>query len=323
MRKTAGMADDPYQALGLKKTATDAEIKKAYRRIAKTDHPDLNPDPKAAERFKAASAAYDLLKDAEQRRRFDAGEIDASGQERPQRRYYREYAGAADNPYAEGAGYGGDFSDVFADLFGGGAGGRGGRRRTGGFDDFEGFGGQGVYMRGQDLRFTLSVDFMTAARGGATRITLPDGATLEVSIPEGARDGQTIRLRGKGGPGYGEGGPGDAYLTLTVEPHPTFTRNGDDIEVTLPISLPEAVLGGRVEAPTINGPVSLTIPRGASSGQRLRLRGRGVKTDTGGHGDQHVVLRIVSPPKIDDELARFMEEWRERHDYDPRRGMRT
>lgn len=316
------MANDPYEALGLKKTATDAEIKKAYRRIAKTDHPDLNPDPKAAERFKAASAAYDLLKDPEQRRRFDAGEIDATGQERPQRRYYREYAGAADNPYAEGAGYGGDFSDVFADLFGGG--GRGGRRRrAGGFEGFEGFGGQGVHMRGQDLRFTLAVDFMTAARGGATRVTLPDGGTLEVTIPEGARDGQTIRLRGKGGPGMGEGGPGDAYLTLTVEPHPTFTRNGDDIEVVLPISLPEAVLGGKVEAPTITGPVSLTIPKGASSGQRLRLRGRGVRREGGGHGDQHVILRIVSPPRIDDELARFMEEWRGRHDYDPRRGMKT
>lgn len=316
------MANDPYEALGLKKTATDAEIKKAYRRIAKTDHPDLNPDPKAAERFKAASVAYDLLKDPEQRRRFDAGEIDATGQERQQRRYYREYAGAADNPYAEGAGYGGDFSDVFADLFGGRA--RGGRRRAGGgFEGFEGFGGQGVHMRGQDLRFTLSVDFLTAARGGATRVTLPDGQTLEVTIPEGARDGQTIRLRGKGGPGMGEGGAGDAYLTLAVEPHTTFTRNGDDIEVTLPISLPEAVLGGRVEAPTISGPVSLNIPKGASSGQRLRLRGRGVKREGGGHGDQHVILRIVSPPRIDDELARFMEDWRSRHDYDPRRGMPT
>lgn len=313
------MADDPYKALGLSKTATEAEIKKAYRRIAKTDHPDLNPDPKAAERFKRAAAAYDLLKDADKRRRFDAGEIDAAGQERPQRHYYREYAGAADNPYAEGAGYGGDFSDVFSDLFSGRARG-GGRRRSGGF---EGFGGQGVHMRGQDLRFTLAVDFMTAALGGATRVTLPEGGSLEVTIPEGAHDGQTIRLRGKGGAGYGDGGPGDAYLTLSVEAHPTFTRNGNDIEVTLPISLPEAVLGGKVEAPTIHGTVNLSIPRGASSGQRLRLRGRGVKGDGGTPGDQFVVLRIVSPPRIDDELARFMEDWRTRHDYDPRKGMPT
>ena len=313
------MADDPYAALGLSKTATEAEIKKAYRRIAKTDHPDLNPDPQAAERFKKAAAAYDLLKDPEKRRRFDAGEIDASGQERQQRHYYREYAGAADNPYAEGAGYGGDFSDVFSDLFG--AGGMRGRRQRGG--GFEGFAGQGVNMRGQDLRFTLAVDFMTAALGGATRVTLPDGASLEVTIPEGAHDGQTIRLRGKGGEGYGDGGRGDAYLTLTVEPHPVFTRNDDDIEVTLPISLPEAVLGGKVATPTIHGTVNLTIPRGANSGQRLRLRGRGVKGSGGKAGDQQVVLRIVSPPRIDDELAAFMEEWRKSHDYDPRKGMPT
>ena len=304
------MADDPYKALGLGRTATDAEIKKAYRRIAKTDHPDLNPDPKAHERFKAASSAYDLLKDPEQRRRFDAGEIDAGGQEQQQRRYYRDYAGAADNPYAEGAGYGGDFSDVFSDLFGGGA------RRRGA----AGGGAAGINMRGQDLRFTLAVDFLTAARGGSTRVSLPDGATLEVTIPEGARDGQTIRLRGKGSPGLGKGGPGDAYLTMTVDDHPTFTRDGDDIVVELPISLPEAILGGKVAAPTISGEVNLTIPRGASSGQRLRLRGRGVKGEAG-RGDQYVVLRIVSPPRIDDGLARFMEEWRQDHDYDPRQGM--
>lgn len=305
------MADDPYKALGLGRTATDAEIKKAYRRIAKTDHPDLNPDPKAHDRFKAASSAYDLLKDPEQRRRFDAGEIDAGGQEQQQRRYYRDYAGAADNPYAEGAGYGGDFSDVFSDLFGG-AGRRRGAAGAGG--------GAGINMRGQDLRFTLAVDFLTAVRGGSTRVSLPDGATLEVTIPEGARDGQTIRLRGKGSPGLGKGGPGDAYLTMTVDDHPTFTRDGDDIVVELPISLPEAILGGKVAAPTISGEVNLTIPRGASSGQRLRLRGRGVKGEAG-RGDQYVVLRIVSPPKIDDRLARFMEEWRQDHDYDPRQGI--
>ncbi|MRX51224.1 DnaJ domain-containing protein [Paracoccus sp. S-4012] len=305
------MADDPYKALGLTKTASDAEIKKAYRRIAKTDHPDLNPDPKAQERFKAASAAYDLLKDPEQRRRFDAGEINASGQEQAQRRYYRDFAGAADNPYAQGysdAGFAqSDFSDVFSDLFGA----RARARQGGGRGGFEGR----VSIRGEDLRFGLTVDFLTAALGGTTRITMPDGATLDVAIPEGARDGQTVRLRGKGGPGMGEGQPGDAYLTLTVEPHPTFTREGDDIEVTLPISLPEAVLGGRVETPTIKGPVKLTVPKGASSGQRLRLRGRGVKG-----GDQYAVLKIVMPPAIDDDLAGFMEDWRTRHDYDPRRG---
>ncbi|AXC50724.1 J domain-containing protein [Paracoccus suum] len=315
------MADDPYAALGLTKSASDAEIKKAYRKIAKTDHPDLNPDPKAHDRFKAASSAYDLLKDPEQRRRFDAGEIDAQGQEQQQRRYYRDYAGQADNPYAQGYGaesFGeGEFADVFSDLFGGAR----ARGRRQGAQDFQGFSrnARSFDMRGEDLRFSLAVDFLTAARGGTTRITMPDGATLDVAIPEGARDGQTVRLRGKGGPGVGSGGPGDAYLTLTVEPDATFTRDGDDIEITLPISLPEAVLGGKVEAPTIDGPVKLTVPRGASSGQRLRLRGRGVK-GASGRGDQYAVLRIVSPPVIDSELADFMERWRKNHDYDPREG---
>lgn len=303
------MASDPYAALGVARTATDAEIKKAYRGIAKTSHPDLNPDPAAQDRFKAASAAYDLLKDPEQRRRFDAGEIDAQGQERPQQRFYREHAEASGNPYAQGYGFEGDpdLSDVFADLFG--------RRGAGGFR--QGRAG-GFDMRGQDYRFSMQVDFMTAAKGGKTRVTLPEGGTLEVSIPKGVRDGQTIRLKGKGGAGAGQGAPGDAYLTISVAAHPEFRREGDDILLTLPISLDEAVLGGKVAAPTIDGPVNLTIPRGATSGQRLRLRGRGING-----GDQHVELKIAMPPQIDEDLVRFMQEWRGTHGYDPRRGMMT
>lgn len=308
------MADDPYKALGLAKSASADEIKKAYRKIAKTDHPDLNPDPAAHERFKAASAAYDLLKDPEQRARFDRGEIDASGQERPQRHYYREYAEAGDSPYRQEQGFD-DLSGVFSDLFGqrggmgGGMGGGGGFRGARSFD-----------MRGPDQRFTLEIDFMTAARGGSTRITMPDGTILEVKIPEGAHDGQVIRLRGKGGIGYGEGEPGDALLTLIVADDPDWRRDGDDLEITLPITIDQAVLGGKVEAPTIDGPVMLSIPRGASSGQKLRLKGRGIKGPKGVRGDQHVVLKIVMPPKIDDDLAKFMEEWRQNHAYDPRRG---
>lgn len=306
------MAGDPYAALGLTKSASDAEIKKAYRKIAKSDHPDLNPDPAATARFKAASAAYDLLKDPEQRRRFDAGEIDAQGQERPQRRAWRDHAEAAGNPYARSYGFDGDpdLSDVFSDLFG----------RRGGFG---GFGRspedpRDFHVRGQDYRFSLQVDFLTAARGGKTRITLPEGGDLEVTIPKGVRDGQTIRLKGKGGRGLGQGGPGDAYLTVSIAPHPDFRREGDDILLTLPITLDEAVLGGKVAVPTIDGPVSLTIPKGATTGQKLRLRGRGING-----GDQQVELKIVMPPRVDEDLVRFFENWRKDHRYDPRAGMKA
>ncbi|WBU58291.1 DnaJ C-terminal domain-containing protein [Paracoccus sediminicola] len=313
------MMDDPYKALGLTKSASQDEIKKAYRKIAKTDHPDLNPDPAAAERFKAASSAYDLLKDPDQRARFDAGEIDAQGQERPQQQYYRDFAERGENPYRQysSAGYG-DFSDVFEDLFGGRAGrggmggdfggAQGGYRRSGA--------GQGFDMRGQDVRYELEVDFMTAAKGGSTRITLPDGNSLEVKIPEGAHEGQTIRLRGKGGAGYGQGERGDAYLTLHVGDHPDWSRDGNDVTLTLPITIDEAVLGGKVQVPTLSGAVSMNLPKGASTGQRLRLKGKGIRG-----GDQYVALKLVMPAEIDDDLAEFMEKWRGTHPYDPRRGM--
>lgn len=191
------MAGDPYEALGLKKTASDAEIKKAYRKIAKNDHPDLNPDPAATARFKAASSAYDLLKDPEKRRRFDAGEIDDQGQEKPQRRYYREHAEAADNPYSRSYGFEGDpdLSDVFSDLFGRrGAGGSGfgdggfGSYRSQGYENPRDF-----HVRGQDYRFNLEIDFMTAAKGGKTRISLPEGAIWTSRSPRGCA---TVRRSG-------------------------------------------------------------------------------------------------------------------------------
>lgn len=311
------MADDPYAALGVSRTATEAELKKAYRKIAKADHPDLTDDKAAHDRFKAASAAYDLLKDPDQRARFDRGEIDAQGQERPQRRYYRDFSEAQGNPYRGEANYG-DFSDVFADLFGDGATASG----RGGFGQGWQSGGRGgarsFDMRGQDHRYTLEVDFLTAARGGTTRITLPDGNVLDVTIPAGTRDGQTIRLRGKGGAGMGNGAAGDALLSVTVADDPDWRRDGDDVVTTLPISLDEAVLGAKVEADTLDGPVMLTVPAGASSGRKLRLRGRGLKGADGRRGDHYVELRVAMPPVVDDGLAEFIRGWRTKNAYDPR-----
>ncbi len=312
------MSTDPYSALGLNKSATADEIKKAYRKIARTNHPDLKPDdPEAEARFKAASAAYDLLKDPETRARFDRGEIDATGAER-QRQYYRDYADAPNNPYRSGPRPEefADASDIFAEFMR--ARGRQGDGRSG----FGGFGGQQFNARGADAQYSLEIGFLEAANGGKTRITLPDGRGLEVKIPQGTADGQTIRLRGKGGPGFGDGPPGDAFVTLSVHPHPIFRREGNDIVLTLPITLDEAVLGGKVATPTIDGSVNLTVPKGASSGQVLRLRGRGVHpAGKGARGDQRVELSIVSPPKIDDDLAAFMETWRKTHEYNPRKGM--
>ena len=312
------MTQDPYTALGLSKSATADEIKKAYRKIARTNHPDLNPDdPAAEERFKNAGRAYDLLKDPELKRRFDAGEIDASGAEQAPRGYYRDEARRPENPYSQGHGSAGanpfgegfDADDFFSQFA------RSQARNAGGR-------GAPMDMPGQDRQYRLSVSFLDAARGTKTRITLPDGNALEVTIPEGARDGQTLRLRGKGELGYGAGKPGDAYITLDVAPSPAFEREGDDILVTLPISIDEAILGGKVPVDTVTGKVNVTVPSGASSGQVLRLKGRGVKGRSG-KGDQRVTLRIVSPPKIDASLKEFMEGWRAENAYNPRAGKET
>lgn len=304
------MSNDPYKALGLTKTATDAEIKKAYRKIARDSHPDLNPGDSAAEaKFKAASGAYDLLKDTKMRARFDAGEIDASGAEqRPERKFYREYAEQPGHSYQSSHGYEdfGDMSDMFADILR--------QRQT------QSAHGAGFDARGVDTRFMLEVDFLAAVKGGKKRITLPSGDNLEVKIPEGTADGQTIRLRGKGGEGHGKGARGDAYVTINVAPHKVFVREGDDILIILPITIDEAVLGGKVATPTIHGSVNLTIPKGANSGQTLRLRGKGVKRGAK-TGDQKVELQIKMPPAVDADLEEFMQGWRKDHAYDPREGM--
>lgn len=307
------MPNDPYAALGLSKTASAEDIKKAYRKLVRTSHPDLHPDDAGAEaRFKAISASYDLLKDPETRARFDAGEIDASGAERPQRQYYRDFADAPGNTYQQRRGFdpGGDPGDIFAEMLRQRAGQASGRA-----------GGRGFAAAGPDLRFALEVPFLDAVRGTKTRITLPDGNSLSVSIPQGAQDGQTMRLRGKGGAGMGGAPAGDALITLTVLPHPVFRREGDDILLILPVTIDEAVLGAKVMAPTISGAVSLTIPAGASSGRVLRLRGRGVARHGAPAGDQMVELRIVAPPVIDDGLRDFLTEWRKDHPHDPRANL--
>jgi DnaJ-class molecular chaperone len=304
------MSDDPYAALGLTKTATAADIKKAYRRLVRTSHPDLHPDDAGAEaRFKTVTAAHDLLKDAATRARFDAGEIDASGTERAPRTYYRDHADAPGQEFGQRQGFEnfGDPSDIFAHIL----------RQRG----RPGQGDGGYAQGGPDLRYTLEVAFLDAARGAKTRITLPEGGSLEVKIPKGLVDGQTLRLRGRGGAGYGGGPPGDALVTVQITPHPVFGRIGDDIEITLPITIDEAVLGGKITAPTIDGAVSVTIPKGASSGRILRLRGRGVARAGAPAGDALIELRIVTPLGHDAGLAEYLTEWRKTHAYDPRKVM--
>ncbi len=307
------MADDPYQVLGVDRTADAAALRRAYRKLAKTLHPDVNPGDKAAEeRFKQVAAAYDLLSDAEKRGRYDRGEIDASGQERPQNAYYRTYADAAEGEsYHSSAGFAdmGDLGGVFADLFG-----RAGHQRAGGQKGFK--------LRGADVRHHLAVDFLDAVNGTKTRITMPDGKALDLTIPPGLEDGQTLRLKGQGGPGIGGGPPGDAYVEVEVRPHRVFERQDHDIHLELPVTLGEAVLGGPVRVPTPSGTVALTIPAGSNAGTTLRLRERGVPRPKGGpRGDLYVRLKVVLPERPDPELEGFLRGWSAAHPYDPRVAM--
>ena len=302
------MNEDPYAILGVKRDATQDEVRSAYRALAKKLHPDLNPgDKQAEEKFKQVSVAYDLLGDAEKRARFDRGEIDASDAERPRERYYRDFhtAGAQDHAYSTSGGFADfmDNEDVLAEILGRGEG--RGRFR----------------IRGQDVHYRLPVDFMEAVNGATKRITMPDGATLDVAIPAGTRDGQILRLRGKGSPGIGEAPSGDALVEVEVRPHKLFTRKDDDIHIELPISLTEAVLGGKLDVPTPTGPVRMTVPKGANTGRVLRLKGKGVARRDGSRGDESVTLKIVLPERLDPEIEEFASRWQAGKTHDPRRGL--
>ncbi len=288
------MAADPYTVLGVKRDASQDDIQKAYRKLAKKLHPDLNPgNKKAEEQFKEISAAYDLLGDTTRRARFDRGEIDASGQERPAQHFYRDFAEGGDHTYSSDAGFAdfADAEDIISEIFG--------RRAR-----------SSVRTRGSDIRYNLTLGFLDAINGGKHQLTLPDGSNLDVTIPPGISDGQVLRLRGKGRPGLNGGPPGDALIEIEVRPHPVFRRKGDDIHVELPLPLADAVLGGKVSVPTPGGPVTMTVPKWSNTGTVLRLKGKGVPRSGGARGDEFVALKVMLPDTPDPELERLIAEWR-------------
>lgn len=294
--------DDPYKILGVERDADAAAIQKAYRKLAKLHHPDLNPGkPEAAAKFQEISAANALLSDADKRAAFDRGEIDAEGTPQAPRGFYRDHGDRTDRAkYQSEPSFGDDdLESLFRNAFG--------QRPRGGFA-----------MRGADLHFTLSVGFVEAAKGGIKRLTLPEGGTLDVTLPAGIGDGQILRLKGKGAPGDGGGPAGDTLIEISMNPHPFFRREGKDVIVELPITIQEAVVGAKVRVPTVDGPVTLTVAPRSNSGTRLRLKGRGV---AGGH--QFVELKIVLSPSDEPALQAFLADWKPAHPFDPRAGMET
>jgi DnaJ-class molecular chaperone len=326
---------DPFEVLGVSKGANEADVKSAYRRLAKKLHPDANKhDPKAASRFAELNAAYEIVGDGDKRKAFDRGEIDAEGKPR-----FQGFEGFNARPGGGAQGPGGahfeSFSfgpDGFRRSGGGGAGAAGGA----GFEDLlrgmfggraqggRGFGTQfetedfGAAAGGQDLHASLTVTLGDAAKGTKTRVHLPTGKDVEVKIPAGIASGQQIRLKGQGWPSA-SGRPGDALITINVAPHPLFKPDGDDLRLELPITLYEAVLGGKVRVPTLDGAVELAIPAGTNAGRTFRLKGKGLKAKSGA-GDLLATVRVVLPEQVDDEFKELMKTWREKKPYDPREG---
>ena len=308
---------DPYRTLNVPRSADQAAIKQAYRKLAKILHPDRNPgSPRAEQRFKEVSQAYDLLSDPEKRARYDRGQIDAEG--RP-RHTFRGFEFAGDPRGATETIFGKMFGGAFGRGFGGSFGeahraGRGEFR----FDELRREAARAARQakRGADRRYRLEVDFIAAAQGGKQRLDLGQGRAVEVTVPPGAEHGSVLRLKRQGEAGVQGGPPGDALVEIAIRPHAVFTRKGDDIHVELPISVPEAVLGASIPVATIDGPVRITVPAGSNSGRTLRLKGRGIGRSDGRRGDQYVRLLVVLPEASDAEL----ELWARRHNYVVRRN---